>query len=102
MTIRQAIGVIMAANIRTTVTAFIIGLDIGEYALPIMAIGCFLLFFFKKQKINAIGQAVFGFGALFFVLGLMISGMELLRSLEAFHELTVSISKHPRLVVVIC
>jgi len=101
MTLRQAIGVIMGANIGTTVTAFIIGLDIGEYALPIMAIGCFLLFFFKKQKINAIGQAVFGFGALFFGLGLMSSGMEPLRSLEAFHELTVSMSKNPILGVVI-
>src|SRR5690625_5696178 len=101
MTIRQAIGVIMAANIRTTVTGFIIGLDIGEYALPIMAIGCFLLFFFKKQKVNAIGQAVFGFGALFFGLGLMSSGMSPLRSLESFHELTVSMSSSPILGVVI-
>ena len=40
MTLRQAIGVIMGANIGTTVTAFIIGIDIGEYALPIIAAGC--------------------------------------------------------------
>src|SRR5690554_1028442 len=39
MTLRQAIGVIMGANIGTTVTAFIIGIDIGEYALPIIALG---------------------------------------------------------------
>src|SRR5699024_5363556 len=88
MTLRQAIGVIMGANIGTTVTVFIIGLDVGAYALPIIAIGCFLLFFFKNQKVNAIGQTVFGFGALFFGLELMSSGMEPLRSLEAFHELT--------------
>src|SRR5690625_3092520 len=91
---RQAIGVIMGANIGTTVTAFIIGLDIGEYALPIMAIGCFLLFFFKHQKVTAIGQTIFGFGALFFGLGLMSNGMAPLRSLEAFHELTVSMSEN--------
>src|SRR5699024_424203 len=101
MTLRQAIGVIMGANICTTVTAFIICLDIGEYALPIMAIGSFLLFFFNKQKVNAIGQAVFGFGALFFGLGLMSNGMKPLRSLEAFHELTVSMSDTPLLGVVI-
>ena len=89
MTLRQAIGVIMGANIGTTVTAFIIGLDIGEYALPIIAVGCFMIFFFKNQKVNAVGQAVFGFGALFFGLGLMSNGMKPLRSLEAFHELTV-------------
>lgn len=101
MTLRQAIGVIMGANIGTTVTAFIIGLDVGEYALPIMALGSFLLFFFNKQRVNAIGQAVFGFGALFFGLGLMSNGMKPLRSLESFHELTVSMSDTPILGVVI-
>lgn len=101
MTLRQAIGVIMGANIGTTVTAFIIGLDIGEYSLPIIAVGCFLLFFFKNQKVNAIGQTVFGFGALFFGLGLMSDGMAPLRTLDSFHELTVSMSDNPVLGVVI-
>lgn len=101
MTLRQAIGVIMGANIGTTVTAFIIGIDIGGYALPIMAVGSFLIFFFKNQKVNAAGQAVFGFGALFFGLELMSSGMSPLRSLEAFHDLTVSMSETPILGVVI-
>ena len=101
MTFRQAIGVIMGANIGTTVTAFIIGLDIGEYSLPIMAVGSFLLFFFKNQKVNAVGQAVFGFGSLFFGLGLMSSGMAPLQSLETFHELTVKMSDSPVLGVVV-
>ncbi len=101
MTLRQAIGVIMGANIGTTVTAFIIGIDIGEYALPIMAVGAFLLFFFKNQKVNNAGQAIFGFGSLFFGLELMSSGMKPLRSLETFHELTVSMSDNPILGVVI-
>lgn len=101
MTLRQAIGVIMGANIGTTVTAFIIGIDLGEYALPILAAGAFLIFFFKNQKVTAIGQAVFGFGALFFGLELMSSGMSPLRSLEAFHELTVNMSESPILGVVI-
>src|SRR5699024_10566523 len=89
MTLRQAIGVIMGANIGTTVTAFIIGFDIGAYALPIVAIGSFMLFFFKHKKVTAIGQAVFGFGSLFFGLELMSSGMKPLRYLDTFHELTV-------------
>jgi len=101
MTLRQAIGVIMGANIGTTITAFIIGLDIGEYSLPIIAVGCFLLFFFKNQKVNAIGQAIFGFGALFFGLGLMSSGMLPLRTLDSFHDLTISMSNSPVLGVVI-
>src|SRR5699024_9009813 len=52
-------------------------------------------FFFNKQRINAIGQAVFGCGALFFGLGLMSSGLKPLRSLEAFLELTESKSDTP-------
>ncbi|WP_100010641.1 Na/Pi cotransporter family protein [Lentibacillus sediminis] len=101
MTFRQAIGVIMGANIGTTVTAFIIGIDLGAYALPIIFVGCVLLFFFKNQRITAIGQAVFGFGALFFGLELMSSGMSPLREVEAFQELTVSMSNTPILGVVI-
>src|SRR5690625_927759 len=75
MTLRQAIGVIMGANIGTTVTAFIIGLNIGEYSLPIIALGAFMIFFLKSQKANVIGQAILGFGALFFGLKLMSGGM---------------------------
>lgn len=101
MTLRQAIGVIMGANIGTTVTAFIIGINIGEYSLPIIAVGCFLLFFFKNQKVNAFGQTIFGFGALFFGLRLMSSGMTPLRSLDAFHELTLNMSSNPILGVVV-
>ena len=101
MTLRQAIGVIMGANIGTTVTAFIIGIDIGEYALPIIAVGSIMLFFFKSKKVHNFGQIVFGFGALFFGLELMSGGMKPLRSLEAFQELTVEMSSNPILGVVV-
>lgn len=101
MKLRQAIGVIMGANIGTTVTAFIIGIDIGEYALPIMAVGAIFLFFFKNKTINAFGQILFGFGALFFGLELMSSGMKPLRSLEEFRQLTLSMSDNSILGVVV-
>ncbi|MED3548977.1 Na/Pi cotransporter family protein [Cytobacillus praedii] len=101
MTLRQAIGVIMGANIGTTVTAFIIGIDVGAYALPIIALGAVLLFFFKSQKIHNIGQIVFGFGALFYGLELMSGGMKPLRTLEAFHELTLNMSQNPILGVIV-
>ncbi|MCQ6276775.1 Na/Pi cotransporter family protein [Bacillus sp. V3B] len=101
MTLRQAIGVIMGANIGTTVTAFIIGFNVGEYALPIIALGAVLLFFFKSKKIHYWGQVVFGFGALFYGLELMSGGMKPLRTLEAFQELTVSLSTNPILGVLV-
>ncbi|KAB2864456.1 MULTISPECIES: Na/Pi cotransporter family protein [Exiguobacterium] len=101
MTLRQAIGVIMGANIGTTVTAFIIGFDVGAYALPIIAIGAILLFFFKKEKLQHLGQIFFGFGMLFYGLELMGSGMKPLRSSEYFIDLTQSMSDNPFLGVVV-
>lgn len=101
MTLRQAIGVIMGANVGTTITAFIIGINVGEYSLPILAVGCFLLFFFNNQRVNIIGQAIFGFGALFFGLKLMGNGMAPLKDLQVFHDLTLSISDTPILGVIV-
>ncbi|WP_191991722.1 Na/Pi cotransporter family protein [Bacillus aerolatus] len=101
MTLRQAIGVIMGANIGTTITAFIIGIDIGAYSLPILALGSVFIFFFKSKKVHNLGMIFFGFGALFYGLELMSDGMKPLRSLEAFHDLTVSMSASPILGVVV-
>ena len=51
MTLKQAIGVIMGANIGTTVTAFIIGLDIGEYALQYLLSEAFYYFSLTKHQL---------------------------------------------------
>ena len=101
MTLRQAIGVIMGANIGTTVTAFIIGFDVGAYALPIMGLGAFLIFFFKKNIYKNFGDVIFGFGGLFLGLELMSGGMKPLRELQSFSDLTVSMSDQPILGVVV-
>lgn len=101
MKLRQAIGVIMGANIGTTVTAFLIGIDVGEYAYPIMALGAILLFFFKKSAIQNIGQVLFGFAGLFIGLELMSSGMKPLREWQPFLDLTISLSDTPALGVIV-
>jgi len=101
MTLRQAIGVIMGANIGTTVTAFIIGFDVGGAALPIMALGAFLIFFVKKNQIQNLGEVIFGFGGLFLGMELMSGGMKPLRELPAFIDLTINMSEHPVLGVLV-
>ncbi|WP_420534799.1 Na/Pi cotransporter family protein [Anaerobacillus arseniciselenatis] len=101
MTLHQAIGVIMGANIGTTVTAFIIGFKIQAYALPIIFIGTFFIFFIKNKKAHNYGQVIFGFGALFFGLSLMGDAMRPLRDLQAFTDLTLSMSENPILGVFI-
>ncbi|MBO1004826.1 Na/Pi cotransporter family protein [Pseudogracilibacillus auburnensis] len=101
MTLRQAIGVIMGANIGTTVTAFIIGINISDYALPILALGAFMIFFFKNHKINNFGQVFFGFGALFFGLNLMGDAMKPLRSAQGFVDMMMTLGDNPLLGVVV-
>lgn len=95
MTLKQAIGVIMGANVGTTVTAFIIGFNLSEYALPIMGIGALLLFFTKRKSLQYLGQIIFGFGALFFGLELMGSSMDPLKELPQFNELMIRVSHLP-------
>ncbi|MFB9860540.1 Na/Pi cotransporter family protein [Salinicoccus siamensis] len=95
MTLRQSIGVIMGANIGTTVTAFIIGLKIGDYALPILAVGAFLIFFLKNNpKAHNIGRILFGFGALFYGLDLMGQGMKPLAEYPWFTDLMIDMSSN--------
>lgn len=95
MTLKQAIGVIMGANVGTTVTAFIIGFNLSQYSLPIIGIGALLLFFFKREQLQNIGQILFGFGCLFFGLSLMGSAMEPLQELPQFQQLMINVADHP-------
>lgn len=97
MSLNQAIGVVMGANIGTTITAFIIGINIGAYALPIIAVGSFIIFFSKKSIAQNIGKIILGFGALFIGLELMGSSMAPLENLPQFRELMVKFSVNPLL-----
>ena len=101
LTLRQAIGIIMGANIGTTITTFIIGFNISTYALPILFIGAFCLFFVKIEKVNNVGRILFGFGGVFFSLTLMSGAMAPLKYLPAFKDVMVSLSGNPILGVFI-
>ena len=101
LTLRQAIGIIMGANIGTTITTFIIGFNISKYALPILFVGAFCLFFVKIEKVNNIGRILFGFGGVFFSLTLMSGAMAPLKYLPEFKNVMVSLSKSPILGVFI-
>ena len=101
LTLRQAIGIIMGANIGKTITTFIIGFNNTHYALPILFLGAACLFFVRHNFINNLGRILFGFGGIFFALTLMSGAMEPLKYLPAFTELTVKLSHQPILGVFI-
>ena len=95
LTLRQAIGIIMGANIGTTVTSFIIGFNISHFSLPIIFLGAALLFFTKVKTLNNAGRILFGFGGIFYALTLMSGAMEPLKYLPDFRVWTVNLSKTP-------
>lgn len=101
LTLRQAIGIVMGANIGTTVTSFIIGFKLGDYALPMLFLGAVCLFFTKNRTINNIGRILFGVGGIFFALNLMSSAMEPLKDLQVFKDYMVELSKNPILGVLV-
>ena len=84
MTLSQAIGVIMGANIGTTVTAQITAFDIGSYAPFILFVGTVMYLFVKQKTVRHIGSVIMGFGMLFLGISLMKSTISPLTQTEAF------------------
>lgn len=73
MTLEQAAGIIIGANIGTTFTVFLIGLNIGEFSVYLILFGALLLRFFASKKYQDLGHILIGFGLLFFGIRLMSS-----------------------------
>jgi phosphate:Na+ symporter len=71
MTLIQAIGVILGANIGTTVTAWIIALKIGKFGLPVLGVAAFFFLFSKKERVRYTAMALLGVGMVFFGLQTM-------------------------------
>lgn len=66
MELSQAIGVIMGANIGTTITAQITAFNIGAFAPMFLFVGVVMFLFLKKDVLKHIGTIIMGFGMLFF------------------------------------
>ena len=95
LTLPQAIGVIMGANIGTTMTAQLIAFQLGEYAYLIAAIGFGLFFFPKRKNLQYLGQIIFGFGVLFIGLNTMSEMLKPLAQSKVFAEMMLNFGKFP-------
>ncbi len=84
MRFAQSLGVILGADIGTTVTAQLIAFKLTDYALLMCAIGFGMRMMGKSEKIRNCGEIVLGFGILFFGMKLMSDAMKPLRSLPEF------------------
>ena len=102
LSLRQAVGVIMGANIGTTITSWIVAL--GEWTTflkpavlaPIfIVVGVALIMFSKKAHLKSIGQILFGFGGLFLGLDMMSNAAKPLSKLESIKNLFLLLGSNP-------
>lgn len=95
MKLEQAAGIVMGANIGTTVTSFLISLRIEKYALFFVFVGALLLVFGKRKKTTYIGEIVLGFGVLFYGLSIMGDALKQLKDMPDFINFAQSMSDIP-------
>lgn len=80
MNLEQAVGVVIGANIGTTITGQMIAFKLTKAALPAITLGVGLKFFSKKRKYRHIGDIVLGFGLLFYGMTVMKYGLAPIKS----------------------
>ncbi len=94
MTLKQGIGVILGANIGTTITGWVLVLKVGKYGLPILGISAIFYLFAKKDRLRYTASFFLGLGMVFFGLSLMKSGFSPLRDMPEFHQWFAKFSPH--------
>ncbi len=97
MNLTQAIGVIMGANIGTTVTAQLVSFDLNGMAPIALGIGIILYLFASKPKVKNIAEILIGFGILFTGMDFMKNAVEPLAEYKGFTDLLVGFGEHPLL-----
>jgi len=84
--LKQAMGIVLGANIGTTISSQIIAMDIGKYSPVLLFIGFLLLFVSKSERISNTGRVILYFGVLFFGLFTMENAVEPLKDEPFFSE----------------
>ena len=84
MVLTEAIGVIIGANIGTTITGWILAMKIGQYGLPLLGVAAFGWLFLKAEKLRYTALSVLGIGMVFFGLEIMKDGFAPVRDLPDF------------------
>ncbi len=92
MALRQAVWIIMGANVGTTITGQLIALDVGAMAPLFAFIGVLMVVFIKKLHVQHYGQIIAGLGILFIGMGMMSDSMVPLRQSQAFVDLMTKFS----------
>lgn len=95
MSLAQAVGVIMGANIGTTVTSLLIALNFSSVAAAAVLVGVILMLASKKTVVKNLGAIFTGFGLLFLGIDMMSDSMAPLRESAGFMNFIVTVSESP-------
>ena len=101
MSLVQSIGVILGANIGTTVTAQLIAFKVTKFALPAIGIGVGFKLFTKNKKWSYFGEILLGFGLLFFGLSVMKQAFDPLKTSDEFRQIFMVVGDNHLLGVLI-
>lgn len=107
LTLKQAIGVIIGANVGTTVTAWLVSasglkwLDISTYALPAVGLGFLLYIGGRTRRLRSTGEIMLGFGLLFLGIGFMKNAFSPLEKMPQVQELFISLGHRPFLALLV-
>jgi len=99
MNLTQSAGVILGADIGTTITAQMIAFKVHKFALPILGVGALLYIFGGRKNFRNAGQALLGFGLLFFGLATMSGAFVHLKDSPTFINLFIKFSTNPLLAI---
>ncbi len=102
MNLTQAIGVILGANIGTTITGWILAVKVGKYGLLLVAIGIFPMIFSNNDRISAFAKVLVSLGLIFFGLQIMSGAFKPLRSDEGFMNLMLTLDAKTLLSILGC
>ena len=94
MTLEQAVGMILGANVGTTVTAQMIAFKLTELALPAIAMGVVLKYFAKSKRKKYIGEVILGFGLLFYGMTVMKHGLAPIKGDPGFVDFFTKFNPH--------
>ena len=94
MNLAQAAGIIMGANIGTTVTAQLVAFKLDNIAPIFIFVGAMMVMFVKGKKRREIGNIILGFGILFVGMGTMSGAMKPLTSSPMFQEILTTVGSH--------
>jgi phosphate:Na+ symporter len=103
LTLKQALSVVLGANIGTTITAFLVSVlavfKITDYALPIVGVGFLLSVVGKTQRTKSIGQVMIGFGVLFLGIHFMKEAFDPLKNDQGVQNALIWLGRNPLLAV---